>query len=195
MFTGIIEEVGKITALAHEDGNVRLTVEASFSKELKADESVSHNGVCLTIVKVNEGSYEVVCIEETLKKSNLGKLKSGDAINLERSVRIGDRLDGHFVQGHVDETATCNSIFNNRGSWVFGFDYDPASKNLVVEKGSVCVNGVSLTVVHCGKSFFSVAIIPYTFEHTTFKNIKLGDAVNIEFDVIGKYVAKVMEER
>jgi riboflavin synthase len=192
MFTGIIEDIGKVTALMQEDSNLRLTVEASFSKELKEDDSVSHNGVCLTVVKVNDGSYDVVCVDETLKRSNLGKLKRGDTVNLERSLKIGNRLDGHFVQGHVDETAKCNSILNNRGSWVFGFDYAPDSKNIVVEKGSVCVNGVSLTVVHCGKGFFSVAIIPYTFEHTTFKNLKLGEDVNIEFDIIGKYVAGLM---
>ncbi len=195
MFTGVIEEVGEITTLIQEDGNLRLTVAASFSKELKVDESISHNGVCLTVVKAHDGNYDVVCVDETLKRSNLGKLKRGDTVNLERSLKIGDRLDGHFVQGHVDETATCNSIFNNKGSWIFGFDYDKASKNIVVEKGSVCLNGVSLTVVHCGKGFFSVAIIPYTFEHTTFKSLKLGDAANIEFDIIGKYVAKMMEER
>jgi len=195
MFTGIIEALGKVAAIAPENSNVRLTIEASFANELKADESVAHNGVCLTVVKVNKGSYEVVCIDETLKRSNLGKLKSGDAVNLERSVKIGERLDGHYVQGHIDETATCNSIFNNNGSHVFGFDYDPASKNITVEKGSVCINGVSLTVVHCGKGFFSVAIIPYTLENTTFKTMKLGDSVNIEFDIIGKYVAKMMAER
>jgi riboflavin synthase len=195
MFTGIIEEIGKVVDITPQDGNMRLTLSASFASELKPDQSVSHNGVCLTVVKAGKGTFEVVCVEETLKRSNLGKLKTGDAINLERSLKIGDRLDGHFVQGHVDETAKCNSIFNNNGSWVFGFDYNQESKNMVVEKGSICINGVSLTVIHCGKAFFSVAIIPYTFEHTTFKTLRLGDDVNLEFDVIGKYIEKLVKKR
>lgn len=195
MFTGIVEATGKLIDRKAEGTNVRLTIEVPFASELKVDESVAHNGVCLTVVKVNKSSYGVVCVDETLRRSNLGRLRQGDLINLERSMRTGERMSGHYVQGHVDETATCNTILNNDGSWIFGFDFNPESKNINVEKGSISVNGVSLTVVHCGKGFFSVAIIPYTYENTNFKTIKIGDPVNLEFDIIGKYVAAIMTER
>jgi riboflavin synthase len=195
MFTGIVEDTGKLVARNNEGSNVRLTIEVPFAHELKVDESVAHNGVCLTVEKVNATSYEVVCIDETLKRSNLGHLKPGDLVNLERSMKQGERMSGHYVQGHVDETATCNTILINDGSWIFGFDFNPESKNINVEKGSISVNGVSLTVVHCGKGFFSVAIIPFTYEHTNFGTLGTGDIVNLEFDIIGKYVAAIMAER
>jgi riboflavin synthase len=195
MFTGIIEATGVVTDIKKESANLRLSISCPFINELKVDQSVSHNGVCLTVEKISGNSYEVVAVEETLKRSNLGKLNPGDLINLERSMKLGDRLDGHIVQGHVDETAVCNSVENRDGSWLYSFKLNAGSNNILIEKGSVSVNGVSLTVVDTAQNNFSVAIIPYTFEHTNFKTMKAGDTVNIEFDVIGKYVQKIMENR
>jgi len=195
MFTGIVEAQGKILSTEKESSNLRIRVLAPFLQELKVDQSISHNGVCLTVEKLSPGEYEVVAIEETLLRSNLGKLNLGDAVNLERCLKIGDRLDGHMVQGHVDETAICTGIDNRQGSWLFTFSISKTSAGLIVQKGSVCVNGVSLTVVEAGSDFFSVAIIPYTYENTNFKFLRSGDMVNIEYDVIGKYVQRMMENR
>ena len=195
MFTGIVESLGKIISAEKEITNLRLKISCPFISELKPDQSISHNGVCLTVEKISGDFYEVVAIDETLHRSNLGMLSAGQQINLERCLRAGDRLDGHMVQGHVDETAVCKTIEDKKGSWLFSFQLNPSYADAIVEKGSVCVNGVSLTVVEAGKDFFSVAIIPYTFEHTNFKFLKPGDKVNIEFDVIGKYVKRILENR
>ncbi|MFZ0490188.1 MAG: riboflavin synthase [Salegentibacter sp.] len=195
MFTGIIEEVGEIKELRHEAGNLHITIQANLGPELKVDQSVAHNGVCLTVVSAENGAYTVTAIKETLEKSNLGKLKAGDLINLERGMRLGDRLDGHIVQGHVDQTAICSEVKENDGSWEFSFEYDQEMQNITIEKGSITVNGVSLTVVNSKRDSFSVAIIPFTHEHTTFKSLKKGDLVNLEFDVIGKYVKRLNELR
>lgn len=195
MFTGIIESVGKIISIDKDLANLRIRISAPFLHELKVDQSISHNGVCLTVEKITTDSYEVVAIAETLERSNLGELKSGDFVNLERCMKIGDRLDGHMVQGHVDETAVCKSIEDKNGSWLFTFRLNPASAELLVEKGSVSINGVSLTVVEAAKDYFSVAIIPYTFENTTFQHITSETKVNIEFDIIGKYVKRILENR
>jgi riboflavin synthase len=195
MFTGIIESTGKIISVKKESSNLRLQIECPFTGELKVDQSISHNGVCLTVEKVLDGSYEVVAIGETLQRSNLGHAASGDIINLERCMKIGDRLDGHMVQGHVDETAVCKSVEDKEGSWIFNFRINEASGNLIVEKGSICVSGVSLTVVDAGRDFFSVAIIPYTFENTNFRLMKPGSVVNLEYDIIGKYVERVLSSQ
>ncbi len=192
MFTGIIEASGKIISSEKESSNLRLKISAPFLAELKIDQSISHNGVCLTVENIFEDHYEVVAIAETLSRSNLGQLKPGDFTNLERCLKIGDRLDGHMVQGHVDETAIYKSLENKNGSWLFTFSLNTASADFIVEKGSVCINGVSLTVVETGNDYFSVAIIPYTFDHTTFHALKPGDRVNIEFDIIGKYVKRML---
>ena len=194
MFTGIIEATGVVTSAKKEGTSIRLAIRAPFTSELKVDQSVSHNGVCLTVEKVSGQEYEVVAIEETLLRSNLGQLKTGDKVNLERCLKIGDRLDGHFVQGHVDETAVCSSVQDREGSWLYTFRLQSPS-DLIVEKGSVCVNGVSLTVVDAGQDFFSVAVIPYTFEHTNFKSLVEGSKVNLEYDVIGKYVKRMVAGR
>ena len=192
MFSGIIEQLGYLVDKKTEDTNLHLFVESAFTKELKIDQSVAHNGVCLTVVDIKNNTYKVTAIKETLEKTNLEKLKIGDAINLERCLKVGDRLDGHIVQGHVDQTAICKSIENTNGSWIFIFEYTSTEENFVVKKGSICINGVSLTVVSCNDyqktSAFSVAIIPYTFSHTTFQYLKIGDAVNLEFDIVGKYI-------
>lgn len=193
MFTGIVEETGIITKLEKEGSNLNISVKAKMTLELKVDQSVAHNGVCLTIVSVNGEEYTVTAVKETLEKSNLGKLHTGDLINLERGMKVGDRLDGHIVQGHVDQTATCIDKKETDGSWEYSFQYDPEVGNLTIEKGSITVNGVSLTVVNSQPDTFSVAIIPYTYEHTTFKKLKNGDTVNLEFDVIGKYVKRIQE--
>ncbi|MDX1544369.1 MAG: riboflavin synthase [Christiangramia sp.] len=193
MFTGIVEETGKITNLEKSGGNLNIIVQAKMTPELKIDQSVSHNGVCLTVVSVDNEEYMVTAVRETLEKTNLGKLTVGDPVNLERGMKLGDRLDGHIVQGHVDQTATCSEIKEKDGSWEFTFDYDPEIGNITIEKGSITVNGVSLTVVNSKKNRFSVAIIPYTYENTTFNNLKIGDTVNLEFDVIGKYVKRITE--
>ena len=191
MFTGIIEAVGKVVELEKEQKNLYLSLESNLAKELKVDQSLAHNGVCLTVVETIANRYSVTAIEETLEKSNLGGIKMGDLINLERAMKITSRLDGHIVQGHVDQIGFCTGIDFREGSWFFDFEYDQNQENITVEKGSICVNGVSLTVVNSGKSHFSVAIIPYTYENTNFNNIQKGDTVNLEFDMIGKYIAKL----
>ncbi len=195
MFTGIIETLGKVEKLEKEGGNLHLTVSSNITSELKIDQSVAHNGVCLTVVAIQGEQYTVTAIEETLNKTNLGELAVGDAINLERAMVLGARLDGHIVQGHVDQTAICTSISEQDGSWVFGFEYDSKLNNVTIEKGSITVDGVSLTVVDSKKDSFSVAIIPYTYEHTRFHTYKVGSTVNLEFDVVGKYVARLLELR
>ena len=195
MFTGIIEDLGIIKNLEVEGENLHITVQTSITSELKIDQSVAHNGVCLTVVSIDKDNYTVTAIKETLDKTNLGKLKSGDFVNVERAMKLGDRLDGHIVQGHVDQTAKCISIKEEDGSWVFTFKYDKALNNITIEKGSITVNGVSLTVVNSKIDEFSVAIIPYTYEHTTFNKLKVGDTVNLEFDVIGKYVKRLNDLR
>ncbi|MEZ4809770.1 MAG: riboflavin synthase [Allomuricauda sp.] len=195
MFTGIIENLGRVEKLEKEGGNLHITLSSDIASELKIDQSVSHNGVCLTVVSLNGGNYTVTAIEETLSKTNLGNLKVGDVVNQERAMVLGARLDGHIVQGHVDQTAVCASVEQKDGSWVFGFQYDSQLNNVTIEKGSITVDGVSLTVVDSKRDGFSVAIIPYTYEHTRFKTYKVGAVVNLEFDVIGKYVARLMEIR
>ncbi len=195
MFTGIIETIGTVTDLRREAENLHLTVASSLSDELKIDQSVSHNGVCLTVVALSPGTHTVTAIAETLAKTNLGDLRVGSIVNLERCTRVGDRLDGHIVQGHVDQTARCLSVEDQQGSWLYTFQYDGASGNITVEKGSITVNGISLTVVDAQRNRFSVAIIPYTYEHTNLKYVTVGDTVNLEFDIIGKYVARMMELR
>jgi riboflavin synthase len=193
MFSGIIETIGEVTVLEREENNLHITVRASFANELKIDQSIAHNGVCLTVVDIIHDHYTVTAIDETLKKSNLGLLKSGDPVNLERCMKLGDRLDGHIVQGHVDQTALCTNIADLGGSWMFSFEYDPSLGNVTVEKGSICVNGVSLTVVDSKDYSFSVCIIPYTYEHTNFKYLQKGDPVNLEFDILGKYISRLMK--
>ncbi len=192
MFSGIIEFLGIVTSLKKEQSNLQITVKSSFVNELKIDQSISHNGVCLTVVDITGENYTVTAIDETLNKTNLGSLKIGDVINLERCLKLGDRLDGHIVQGHVDQTATCLNAEETNGSWAYTFEYDKSKNNVTVEKGSVCVNGVSLTVVNSQENSFSVCIIPYTHEHTNFKNIQKGTVVNLEFDILGKYISKLM---
>ena len=193
MFTGIIETLGKITYLSAEQGNLHITVESAISNELKIDQSVAHNGVCLTVVAVADGKHTVTAIEETLNKTSLGHLKTGEPVNLERCMQMNARLDGHIVQGHVDQTATCIDFKELDGSWEYTFEYDATIGNVTVEKGSICVNGISLTVVNSHANSFSVAIIPYTFEHTNLHNVRVGSVVNLEFDIIGKYVARLMQ--
>ncbi|MAU71214.1 MAG: riboflavin synthase [Pseudozobellia sp.] len=195
MFTGIIETLGIVKDLQKDGGNLHITVGSQLSSELKIDQSVSHNGVCLTVVSLDENSYTVTAIEETLNKTNLDDLKIGDSVNLERAMIMGSRLDGHIVQGHVDQTATCINIEEKDGSWFFTFEYDANVGNTTIEKGSITIDGTSLTVVDSGADTFSVAIIPYTFEHTRFKDYEVGTVVNLEFDVIGKYVAKLLSIR
>lgn len=191
MFTGIIECLGEITELKTENDNLHLTITSPISHELKIDQSIAHNGVCLTVIRCDADSHTVTAIAETLQKTNLGELKKGDAVNLERCMQMNGRLDGHIVQGHVDQTAVCSNLREENGSWRFRFTYDATKGNVTVEKGSVCVNGISLTVVDSDKDSFSVAIIPYTYEHTNLKQVQVGSTVNLEFDIIGKYVAKL----
>ncbi|AUC83020.1 riboflavin synthase [Lacinutrix sp. Bg11-31] len=191
MFTGIIESLGHVTNLKKEKDNLHITVESAFTSELKIDQSVAHNGVCLTVVKIEGNNYTVTAIKETLDKTNIGNLKLSDTVNLERAMKLGDRLDGHIVQGHVDQIAQCINVKETEGSWLFTFKYDSSLSNITIEKGSVTVNGVSLTVVNSKRDTFSVAIIPYTYEHTNFKAFKIGSIVNLEFDVIGKYVSRL----
>ena len=194
MFSGIVEGVGRVEALRREEGNLHLTLSCSFVRELHIDQSLSHNGVCLTVVDFpREGQYTVTAIAETLEKSNLGELKVGDSVNLERSLKLDSRLDGHIVQGHVDTTAVCRSVRQAQGSYYYHFEYVGGGGMLTVEKGSITVNGVSLTVVNSSLNAFEVAIIPYTYEHTNFKEIEEGTRVNLEFDVIGKYISRLME--
>lgn len=188
MFTGIIEAIGKITGRKQEGGNVHFSVSAPFLSEIKVDQSIAHNGVCLTVTEIHSTHYNVTAISETLKKSNLFDLQIGDRVNLERCMKIGDRLDGHIVQGHVDTRGKCIHVQEENGSWLYRFSYD-SNKGLTVSKGSICINGVSLTVVDSLPGEFSVAIIPFTLHHTTFNTMKTGDKVNLEFDIVGKYVA------
>jgi riboflavin synthase len=193
MFTGIIETLGKISNLRQEQGNLHITVESAITNELKIDQSVAHNGVCLTVVGLSDNTFTVTAIEETLNKTSLGHLKVGEPVNLERCMQMNARLDGHIVQGHVDQTAICTKFTELDGSWEYTFEYDAATGNVTVEKGSICVNGISLTVVNSGLNYFSVAIIPYTYEHTNLHNVREGSVVNLEFDIIGKYVARLMQ--
>ena len=195
MFTGIIETVGVIENIKKSDTNLQIVVKSSITPELKIDQSVSHNGICLTVVALEENNYTVTAIDETIQKTNMASWKIGDALNLERAMKLGDRLDGHIVQGHVDQIGVCSNIEDLNGSWRFTFKYDLNLNNLTIEKGSITVNGVSLTVVNSKTNEFSVAIIPYTFENTNFKLFKIGTLVNLEFDVIGKYVARLHELR
>ena len=190
MFTGIIEALGTVKAIEKEGSNVHFTIQSGISDELKIDQSLAHNGVCLTVVELSEGTHTVTAIEETIIRSNLGQLKVGSFVNLERAMRANARLDGHIVQGHVDSTGKCVAIDQRDGSWYYHFQYQPTAEHLLVDKGSVCINGVSLTVVSPEEDRFSVAIIPYTYENTNFKDIKINDLVNLEFDIIGKYIAK-----
>lgn len=195
MFTGIIETLGEVTQLQNEGSNLHITIKSTISKELKVDQSVAHNGVCLTVVDITEDTHTVTAIAETLQKSSIGQLKLNSLVNLERCMQMNGRLDGHIVQGHVDQTAICTNLEVENGSWVFTFEYDSTIGNITVEKGSICVNGISLTVVNSGFNYFSVAIIPYTYENTNLKNIKPNDMINLEFDIIGKYVAKMMANK
>ncbi len=191
MFTGIIETLGEVQSAIKEGGNLILTIKSEISKELKIDQSVSHNGVCLTVTELHPDAHTVVAIDETLQKSNIAQIKSGDFVNLERCMQMNGRLDGHIVQGHVDSKAKCLGISEADGSWLFDFEYD-SELNVLVEKGSICINGVSLTCFNVTDSSFRVAVIPYTFFHTNFKKIKKYDEVNLEFDIIGKYVHKLV---
>jgi riboflavin synthase len=196
MFSGIVEEAAVVKKLEQENENLHITLTCSFVDELHIDQSIAHNGVCLTVVSINpqEKTYTVTAVKETLLKSNLRLLKPGDKVNLERSMLMNGRIDGHIVQGHVDQTAECTEVVEAGGSWYFTFQYDPSYKNITVEKGSIAVNGVSLTVVNSQTGSFQVAIIPYTYHHTNFHQIIPGTIVNLEFDIIGKYVAKLMEQ-
>ncbi|MFD2551470.1 riboflavin synthase [Bizionia sediminis] len=195
MFTGIIEDIGTIQKLEKEAQNLHITVKAKITPELKIDQSVAHNGICLTVVAINGNDYTVTAIDETIKKTNISALQVGDNVNLERAMKLGARLDGHMVQGHVDQTAVCTHVEETEGSWIFSFEYDATLNNITIEKGSVTINGVSLTVVNSKKNSFSVAIIPYTYEHTNFNTFKVGTVVNLEFDVIGKYVKRLFEQQ
>jgi len=194
MFTGIIETIGKVLHMRKDQDNLHLLIESDISNELKIDQSVAHNGVCLTVVALSDGTHTVTAVAETLNKSNLGKLKEGNLINLERCMQMNGRLDGHIVQGHVDQTGICTEVNEMSGSWEYTFSFDPSIGNVTVEKGSICVNGISLTVVNSRENSFSVAIIPYTYEHTNMQQLKKGDTVNLEFDIIGKYVARLMKK-
>lgn len=190
MFTGIIEQLGQITKIEKQDENIHFTVKSNFTNELKIDQSVAHNGTCLTVVSIDNEEYKVTAIHETLEKTNLGEWKVGTKVNLERCMQMNGRLDGHIVQGHVDTTGICKAIEDQQGSWKYTFQY--VDNHITVEKGSITVNGVSLTVVDSKEKEFSVCIIPFTHEHTNFHQLKIGDKVNLEFDIIGKYVAKMM---
>ena len=191
MFTGIIETLGIVQEVKEEKDNIHITIDSSLSDELKIDQSVAHNGICLTVVAIKGNHYTVTAIGETIKKTNISNWEIGDNVNLERAMKLGDRLDGHIVQGHVDQIGTCVSVKETNGSWFYTFEYDSSLQNITIEKGSITVNGVSLTVVDSGKSNFSVAIIPYTHEHTNFNSFVVGTKVNLEFDVIGKYVSRL----
>ena len=192
MFTGIIETLGEVANIEKEGSNIHFTVKSTICAQLKIDQSVAHNGVCLTVVALGDDSHQVTAIEETLNKTSLGNLKIGSKVNLERCMQMNARLDGHIVQGHVDQTAKCILMSELDGSWEYRFTYDQTLGNVTVEKGSVCVNGISLTVVNSENNEFSVFIIPYTYEHTNLHEVKVGDTVNLEFDIIGKYVARLM---
>ena len=195
MNVGIIESRGVVKSINSNKSNIDLTIVSDLVDELKVDQSISHNGVCLTVVSIDKDAYTVTAIKETLEKTNLEELKLGDQVNLERCLKVGDRLDGHFVQGHVDQIATCTNVVNENGSWVFTFEYSPLNNNITIEKGSITVNGVSLTVINSKESKFSVAIIPYTFANTNFNTFKPGTLVNIEFDVFGKYITKLHSKK
>lgn len=195
MFTGIIETLGTVQEIKKDKDNIHLTIDSSITDELQIDQSVAHNGICLTVVAISNSLYTVTAIGETIKKTNISYWKTGDQINLERAMKLGDRLDGHIVQGHVDQIGTCIAADEANGSWHYTFEYDESLHNITIEKGSITVNGVSLTVVNSKKNEFSVAIIPYTFEHTNFKNFEVGTKVNLEFDVIGKYVSRLYNNK
>lgn len=195
MFTGIIEAQGEVVKVWEEQSNRHFELSCPFTSELKIDQSVAHNGVCLTVVALTGNTYTVTAIQETLNRTNLGDLKTGDRVNLERCLLASSRFDGHIVQGHVDQVGTCQAVTDQQGSWLYRIQYEPqAAGNVTVEKGSICLNGISLTVVESGLDFFSVAIIPYTYEFTNLKNVKPGDKVNLEFDIIGKYVARLLSK-
>ena len=191
MFTGIIETLGIVQEVKKEQDNIHITIDSSFTNELKIDQSVAHNGICLTVVAISDNLYTVTAIGETIKKTNISNWNVGDSVNLERAMKLGDRLDGHIVQGHVDQTGTCTAVKETNGSWFYTFEYDSNLNNITIEKGSITVNGVSLTVVDSGVNHFSVAIIPYTYEHTNFNSFVIGTKINLEFDVIGKYVSRL----
>ena len=191
MFTGIIETLGTIQEIKKDKDNIHITIASSLTDKLQIDQSVAHNGICMTVVAIDKDLYTVTVIGETIKKTNISYWQTGDIVNLERAMKLGDRLDGHIVQGHVDQIGNCIVAKETNGSWYYTFEYDAALENITIEKGSITVNGVSLTVVDSGKNNFSVAIIPYTFEHTNFNSFKEGTKVNLEFDVIGKYVSKL----
>jgi riboflavin synthase len=195
VFTGIIESLGKVSRVNPEADNIHFTIESEISGKLKIDQSIAHNGVCLTVVEIGPHFHVVTAVRETLEKSNLGSLTPGSIVNLERCMQMGDRLDGHIVQGHVDTTGRVVEVSESGGSWKFVFSFPEHFKGMIVPKGSICVNGVSLTVVDAGDAVFSVAIIPYTYEHTTFSSMKKDDMINLEFDIIGKYVARILEAR
>ena len=195
MFSGIVEEAAKVVNLKKDKENLHITLGCSFVNELKIDQSISHNGVCLTVVNITDSAYTVTAIQETLIKSNLGLLKIGDIVNVERSMKIDSMLDGHLVQGHVDQTAICTEVTEADGSWYYTFEYDPTKGNITVEKGSISVNGVSLTVVNSKEKSFQVAIIPFTYELTNFQNIQKDTVVNLEFDIIGKYIQKIIKQQ
>jgi len=192
MFTGIIETLGVIQKIEKEQNNLHITVDSIITKELKIDQSVAHNGICLTLVSIENSSYVVTAIEETINKTTISNWKNGDVINLERAMKLGDRLDGHIVQGHVDQIGNCVAVEEKNGSWLYTFNYNEALQNITIEKGSITVNGVSLTVVDSEPGIFSVCIIPYTLDHTNFHTFQVGTQVNLEFDIIGKYVARLM---
>ena len=192
MFTGIIECIATVEKIEKDKGNLNISLKSSITKELKVDQSLCHNGVCLTVVKLNDDTYTVTVIAESIKKTNLGELKPGDIVNLERSISVNSRFDGHVVQGHVDEVAVCSESFETNGSWKYVFKH--SEQNITVEKGSITINGVSLTVVNSNSSSFSVAIIPYTYENTNFKKIVEGSKVNLEFDILGKYISKLIKK-
>ncbi|UXP34199.1 riboflavin synthase [Reichenbachiella agarivorans] len=194
MFTGIIETLGEVVSIQQEGSNIHFTIKSPISSELKIDQSVAHNGVCLTVVALNNDTHTVTAVDETLKKTNLKQLKEGSRVNLERCMQANGRFDGHIVQGHVDQTAICTKREVLDGSWLFDFEYDERMGNITVEKGSICINGVSLTCFKSGKNNFSVTIIPYTMEHTDFEYLHIGDEVNLEFDIIGKYVSKLLNK-
>lgn len=195
MFSGIVEETGSVVSIIRNQENIDFTISCSFVNELKIDQSVAHNGVCLTVVRKTDSDYTVTAIQETLIKTNLGELLDGSEVNLERSMTMDKLLDGHMVQGHVDQTAICTKVEEADGSWYFTFEYDPSLGNITVEKGSISVDGVSLTVVNSQDKSFQVAIIPYTYDHTVFHNYKPGTIINLEFDIIGKYITKIMKQQ
>ncbi|UOX34695.1 riboflavin synthase [Flavobacterium sediminilitoris] len=193
MFTGIIETLGTIKEITKDKENLHIKLNSNITNELKIDQSVAHNGICLTVVAIKDSEYTVTAIKETIEKTNISSWKENDVINLERAMKLGDRLDGHIVQGHVDQIGICKEITETNGSWYFTFEYDEASNNITIEKGSITINGTSLTVVNSKRNEFSVAIIPYTYENTNFKHYKVGTIINLEFDVLGKYIKRIQE--